>query len=205
MGGQPPLDTAHAPMISSVQTRALADARGAYLAGNLDALLARMGEAQQQRFHQAVVRQALACVERYADRLPREQPIAHCLAAIRRWLAEPSPQHADLVRTSYDAVHRLFHRDPMRHVDWREWKRRALDVPINALVYLSFAVISRRDAPHSALIVARRVAEADIPSGDEADRQAARSVAQREARRWQIEAAWAILQHRDPPAPDLLP
>jgi hypothetical protein len=60
LGGQAPDD---APMISSVQTRVIADARGAYLAGNLDALIGHMGTEQQRQFRRALVEMALYYLE----------------------------------------------------------------------------------------------------------------------------------------------
>jgi hypothetical protein len=44
------------PMISGRGTKVIADARGAYLAGNLKALVEAMNEDQQLRFRQALVR-----------------------------------------------------------------------------------------------------------------------------------------------------
>src|SRR5574341_1089452 len=76
------------PMISSVHTRALADLRGAYLAGNLDALLEAMTEPQQRRFQQAVIGQALARASGVllseGEGVEREAP-----GLVARWLADP--------------------------------------------------------------------------------------------------------------------
>jgi hypothetical protein len=44
----------NAPMISGRGTKVIADARGAYLAGNLKALLTQMDELQKQRFQDAI-------------------------------------------------------------------------------------------------------------------------------------------------------
>src|SRR5687768_15441507 len=74
------------PMISSVQTRVIADARGAYLAGNFKALIEMLGEEQRRVFRSAITGQAVW----YVDRLVQsdytvDQPI---ITDIRRWLVD---------------------------------------------------------------------------------------------------------------------
>jgi hypothetical protein len=54
----------NAPMISSVLTRVIVSARGAYAVGNLDALIRFMTDDQKTHFTQIIVRQALNAVER---------------------------------------------------------------------------------------------------------------------------------------------
>jgi hypothetical protein len=49
----------NAPMISGRGTKVIADARGAYLAGNLQALIERMDEEQQLRFRKAIAQQTI--------------------------------------------------------------------------------------------------------------------------------------------------
>src|SRR5688572_259845 len=58
-----PNSSDNSPMISSVLTRVIADARGAYLAGNLKALWDHMNPGQQLRFRQELTRQALYFVD----------------------------------------------------------------------------------------------------------------------------------------------
>src|SRR5574341_1128439 len=67
LGGRPRPDTSDAPMISSVETRTIASARGAYVAGNLNGLIDRLNVDQLERFRRAVERQALALVARWLD------------------------------------------------------------------------------------------------------------------------------------------
>ena len=69
----------NAPMISGRGTKIIADARGAYLAGNAAALIERLDERQQQAFRLAVIAFAYAYAER-AFRLLPDDAAAHAVA-----------------------------------------------------------------------------------------------------------------------------
>jgi hypothetical protein len=101
IGGQ---STDDSPMISSVQTRAIADARGAYLARNLDALIGLMSAEQQHSFRRALAEMALY----YLEPLPPERWYdsyrERCLAAARAFLAAQTPEEARVVREAWPIV-----------------------------------------------------------------------------------------------------
>lgn len=87
-----------APMISSIQTRAIADARGAYIVGNLAALYAQMTEQQQVRFRQCVVRVLVSCAERNLEGALADVEIERrSLELIRQWAEDPSDERANAV------------------------------------------------------------------------------------------------------------
>src|SRR5687768_9152199 len=82
----------NAPMISGRGTKIIADARGAYLAGNLRALISHLNEMQQLRFRQAFVRQAIWAIETANARMQLEW-IDRCIQIAQNWLVSPSPNH----------------------------------------------------------------------------------------------------------------
>jgi hypothetical protein len=73
------------PMISSVQTRAIADARGAYVVGNLKGLITAMSKVQQLRFKEALIQQASFCLHPY---ILEGSPESECLELIRHSVAD---------------------------------------------------------------------------------------------------------------------
>src|SRR5688500_8594422 len=92
IGGQA---TDNSPMISSVVTKVIADARGAYLAGNLGALWDRMNEDQRRVFQRGLVRQALWYAERLLPPDTEHQVQRACLDAVQRWLEDGSAASAE--------------------------------------------------------------------------------------------------------------
>jgi hypothetical protein len=89
LGGQ---SDDNVPMISSVQTRAIADARGAYTVGNLHALFNQMSGEQRDIFEHAVIRHAWELRAR-ADggEIRIRNPEARDMASyVERWLDQPS-------------------------------------------------------------------------------------------------------------------
>jgi hypothetical protein len=82
-------------MISSVQTRVIVSARGAYTVGNLDALVEAMSAEQRITYRVAVIRQVLGVFKGEIARRALTNPaLQDFLAAMDRWLAEPTDANA---------------------------------------------------------------------------------------------------------------
>jgi hypothetical protein len=83
----------NAPMISSVQTRVIADARGAYLAEDGSALFDHMSPAQMLRFKQEMIRLAYDAVLPIFTIVPeseREYPqLLDAVNMVRDWINQP--------------------------------------------------------------------------------------------------------------------
>src|SRR5438045_5218435 len=83
-------DQDNAPMISGRGTKIIADARGAYLAGNLHGIVQHFNEDQAHTFRRALMRQGIALAEsllRYENGMP-ELP---ALEQLRQWAASDIP------------------------------------------------------------------------------------------------------------------
>jgi hypothetical protein len=172
------------PMISSVHTRALADLRGAYLAGNPDALLDAMNDPQQRLYQRAVIGQALAPARGVllaeGEGVEREVP-----GLVARWLDDPegAATQDDLAYASGLLLDQTM--NPALPVRCQ----RVLAYFLAHAVFLTPAM-----AGVAALHIIDNVKRLwGVPAGQ--------TVAQtgEAARRWQVEAAWAILQGREPP------
>src|SRR5688500_138323 len=84
----------NAPMISGRGTKIIADARGAYMAGNIYGLLELMDSEHQARFRSALVQQAIWNVQQHCD--VSEADIAQrVLDAAEQWLTTRSSEHID--------------------------------------------------------------------------------------------------------------
>lgn len=92
-GDEPALsqsDPDNAPMISGRGTKIIADARGAYLAGNLRALTELMTSEQVQRYRTVVLDEAIAVMRAFLSTLGLTDPSAHpALSALARLMAAP--------------------------------------------------------------------------------------------------------------------
>jgi hypothetical protein len=177
IGGQPDDDV---PMISSVETRVIVSARGAYLAGNLKALIARMDETQQAQFHRAIVEQAIWNVERVL--LPENDTQRRAMQELRLWLTIGDHSHIDIAALilGHNADGGFLHSAAQSAIE----SARCHTLPV---------------ASNRAQDTARHAADEEIQrAGEPHDglhRRAGWS-----ARRWQIEAAWAILINQEMPA-----
>jgi hypothetical protein len=181
LGGQASDD---APMISSVQTRVIADARGAYLAGNLDALIGHLNAAQRVAFRQAVVRQSVHLLEPHVPEVPTEHGQVAGIQFAHEWLA--NPDGADVQRAmAYAAGEHID--GGVRYFDYDDiflqpiWIIGATDLALAA-----------REGVRVAMVTASWQ-----PRGEDAPNPVEQAEA---ARRWQVEAAWAILRGQDVPA-----
>jgi hypothetical protein len=182
LGGQ---STDDSPMISSVQTRVIADARGAYLAGNLDALIKHLSPAQQVTFKQEVVRQ---CVHLLEQRLPGDETNDQGQYAGvrfgRQWLA--NPDSVDIQAAMTMAVAEAID-GGVRYHDYHE-------------IFLQpIYIIGSTDLLYAAREAVRTASVTAFwqPNGKDVYQSAEAAL------HWQVEAAWAILRHQ--PVPPLEP
>jgi hypothetical protein len=105
------------PMISSVQTRVIADARGAYLAGNLRTLVDSMTEQQAQTFKHALIQFAWDSIAATLDQVRDEDRFTPNLYdevyLVRDWLVQPRSETLDAIEQvllAYDhQVHNYEH------------------------------------------------------------------------------------------------
>src|SRR5207247_1391707 len=91
----PRADLGHAdlsPMISGRGTQIIVDARGAYLAGNLRALIRLLDAPRQLRFRRALLRQALSYADRFFTFQP-DSPEMRFLLRLRHWCDDPLPEN----------------------------------------------------------------------------------------------------------------
>jgi hypothetical protein len=171
------------PMISSVQTRVIADARGAYLARNLDALIKHLSPTQQITFKQAVVRQ---CVHLLEQRLPADEPNDQGqyegVRFGRQWLANPDSVdiQAGMTMAVAEAID-----GGVRYHDYHE----IFLQPIYVICSTDLLYAAREAVRTASVTAFWEPRGADVYQSAEA------------AYRWQIEAAWAIL--RNQPVPPL--
>jgi hypothetical protein len=154
---------------SQIERQAQEDARAAYLAGDLKALIGLMAGEQGFRFKQAMVRQAVHYIE---GRLPPEdedEGESSGVAFARRWLENPTDEnaHAAGAYAYFDAMD-----GGVRNHDFQD-------------IYNEPAWATAYDDLGSVASATLRTA----PAGQEVA-----------ARRWQVEAAWAILQGEEVPA-----
>lgn len=185
LGGQPDTD---APMISGQATKAMTDARGAYLAGNLDAIIERMSEAQQRQFRRALVEQSARLLEPVMPAENQDVGEHTGLRFARLWLADPDSVELD--RWVFSAQADIYD-GGVRNFNYGE----EVFAPIFAAAAknLSLAAVYAISAARygAQIMLSRGAGNGQI---SEVSEQAA-------ARRWQVEAAWAILQGKEPPAP----
>jgi hypothetical protein len=181
------------PMISSVQTRVIADARGAYLAGNFKALIEMLSDEQQQQFRKVIYRQAAGCVVEGLRQLPEAKrsdptvgdflPFAE---AVANWAHDPGYDIPD-------EIDNLAGR--LAEVDEEE-------EAIPEYIYVLLEGVLERDlrvAADDAVIAA-----VDIGAMD--DRRDLLLIAEKVLEHWHLETAWHLLRGVPlPVAPDISP
>jgi hypothetical protein len=183
------------PMISSVQTRVIADARGAYLAGNFKALIEMLNVEQRGAFRAALTGQAVW----YMDRLVQagygeQQPL---IADMRRWLTElnaaSAAQYAMLTHiiVNTDTEHHLL-RQLASHVERF----------LSCLVLLGDEVLTARFGGNIAAGVSDLAFFYRVGIWNRAQTHETALQAVSATRRWQADALWALLRGRSLPALD---
>lgn len=213
LGGLP---ADNAPMISSVETRVYATLRGAYQAGNLDALIQQMTPAQQLRFRQALVAQALPYAEQaLPPDSPGYEPERASLAAARRWLADPRPELEDLplqilVESAHVSVH-YYHPDDPRKIRFPSFPERGYS-PNRGRAQFSLWTAGLILSPLVAglsgsaewfkifIVNAVNRSQQDILDLLPREQQHARFTRISQIiQRWTLDAAWLVLQDKEPP------
>lgn len=134
------------------------------------------------RFKQAVVRQAIRYAEVLLPPPVEDQGERELLSAAVRWAAQPSEENARAATMPpWEA------KPPTRTLQWTfTWAADTQPEPhaTPAVAYVAKAVqFAVRDVPHEARMVAAELAQA-------------------RARQWQVAAATAIAQGKEPPEPD---
>jgi hypothetical protein len=94
----------NSPMISSVQTRAIVSARGAYTVGNLDALIELMTERQKTSFRITLIAHAFSYAKTTILQYPGEEyryPVLYDLAQqVDKWLQHPASLDVSMLEIS---------------------------------------------------------------------------------------------------------
>jgi hypothetical protein len=177
LGGQ---NTDNAPMISSVQTRVIADARGAYITGNLDALVQHMSVDQRHQFRRALVEMAVFYLEPNPDwDQPYREPV---MEAARAFLSAQTPEAIQEALAAARNVHRISGLEPFYDQEYvlDDWSL------VIAHLLQSFLPSPVRELESAA-------AEAAGLGGDEASYYALKSIFRQRI----TDAAWALLQGRE--------
>ncbi len=94
--------TGREPLLTGVNSKVIADRRGAYLAGNINALLEAMNETQQTRIKRWCVeiacRRAYAVLPVFEAAAPTDPRPAEAVTAARAWLLDNTPEATQQAR-----------------------------------------------------------------------------------------------------------
>jgi hypothetical protein len=168
----------NAPMISSVLTRVIVSARGAYTVGNLDALVAHMSDDQRLTYRCAIIRQILGVFKPdITGRAHTSPALQRFLAEMDRWLDEPTAGSAAALSQRINTLE--------------------ANIPLDfGLQKLAYAV--RYQGPDFPYYVRGIIAESGrIPAP-------LSEVLTMLVAEWQLEAAWAVLRGAAiPPEPHI--
>jgi len=96
------------PVLTGHNAKVLADRRGAYLAGNLEALIDMMSEEQCLRFKQwnvrIVIHKALSVLPLFEKKYPDDQRPRQAIAAAQLWLDYPTEENRAAARSAWWVV-----------------------------------------------------------------------------------------------------
>lgn len=183
----------NAPMISSVQTRIIVSARGAYVAGNLRGLIHLMDKNQQVRFRHVLLEYSLWHIDKV---LPPDVEYANQITQeLRAWFKDPSPHH---IETAFSIHNALGHPNYFDTIDFGV--RRVLGRLLH--------VVSVSALEEGALTARQLVQECGSLErirrnlGTRFDEHRVDQQVLWIALRWQVEAAWAIMRGAKIPAPN---
>jgi hypothetical protein len=166
------------PMISSVQTRVIADARGAYLAGNLHALIHLMTSDQQQQFQQSMLKHTLSTIRLVFESRPRYHRELEWVSGLAYLVENPNTLDFEAIRDEINM----------------EVQGRGS----HSLTTLLNFIAALRPDPVQAIVQRCRIALIYLgvchidQAKDRVDK-------------WQVEAAWAILRNAPIPPLELTP
>jgi hypothetical protein len=197
MLSQPSDDNAQgdlSPMISGRGTKVIADARGAYLAGNLDTLIAKMDKGQQLSFRQALVQQALYYLRYYMPRY--DHPLRICIPILERWVENPSSEILHQLELA------VYSQGEFQDFGFDDGERNVAPLDMWSGILGQFEWALRASTIHELADTIRM-----IPGGIEWYQMHFHGIEVEdevgwESRRWQVEAAWAIIQRRNIISPE---
>jgi hypothetical protein len=179
----------NAPMISGRGTKVIADARGAYRAGNLQALIDLMNEKQKEQLHQAIELEASHIMQALLDVLKLTDPDYHpVLPVLRRMIVATNVEDANL-------IFEIFPEDPDIKYGLVNESDELLRILTGSAQGFARVIKQqtnlRRRAFHFRLFATGVIANIrrDISGLERRIR----------VRQWLYDAAWAILQRRNPP------
>lgn len=173
----------NAPMISRRGTKIIADARGAYLAGNFDALIKMLDEAETRYFN-------LGCLERLTDLAHEQMAVStgglsdrerRALSALYAYFRDPSSQSGDTLRTAL-AAERYVPFD-VQDVQVRDYVIAMLGLTAmqTGSVYHAYAPILHHIIKITGRVPYREQIKAQLGLGQ-----------------WKLDSAWAVLQGKTP-------
>ncbi len=200
IGGLPP---SNAPMISSIHTRAIADARGAHLAGNFEALVEVMNEGQRRRLRQAMLRQALWHAEKVLSP-SAVHGLRSSVEVVRRWLIVPGPDDDPPLFNPFAEPWLSMHLPPELVQSFAS-DHLPPEAPLLVIYEATWCMIASRvsRAAEAAIRIAGEAAALKHRRSEEwYAAKSAKRRAKSAARQWQVDAAWAILAGRTLPSLD---
>jgi hypothetical protein len=175
----------NAPMISGRGTKVIADARGAYIVRNLRGMIARMNAEQRILFRRILITQAVRCSQYIAQGNSADDEVARSLnEAVLKHLESPDQETETAMRRLMRQASSLMNgTDRTRH-----FALRAALVPANQTTSHSHVGKIAQELAQGTFSIALGLYYVDPVWPHLA--QAITS--------WQIEAAWAILQGKEP-------
>lgn len=184
----------NAPMISGRGTKIIADARGAYIVGNLRALIGQMTEMQQLQLRQTIVRQLLMLSERVfnplieSDWLTTSEAYYYVRALVEQWLVLPNTDA--IIHGVIERQEALYDEADNFGGDW----------PLS----LAIACARMITAPLIEVVASSSLTVGELAQFEQAPTTPTENfsvvkTARRAMYRWQLDAAWSILQGRQPP------
>jgi hypothetical protein len=189
-GDEPGLGREHdnAPMISGRGTNILVSARGAYVVGNLHALINHLDEVKQHRFKLMTVQHARDFIGSYRDQSDDRSSgalLREILSRFLNWLHSPTDenlQHLREVEQGANLPPLLLSSDLRRH---------GLAQVSGTSIWSLITIIQRWMIQCHCLV-----------AGDNSSQY--RHLVERLVRGWHVEAAWSLLAEAQSPAPLLI-
>lgn len=184
----------NAPMISGQITQIIEDARGAYLSGRFDDLTLALHPVQQQRLHKAMVHQAIWHLQNQMLSYEFALPLRMGVQVARWWINEDGTPSAILL----DALVELdiaYRRGPL--VEWHPGDRLSrIAVMLGYCIAANKLIDVREYVNETIHRIVRLEHDLGFPViSDMLDSVKLYAV----TGRWQLEAAWTILQGKQPP------
>jgi hypothetical protein len=189
----------NAPMISGRGTKVIADARGAYLAGNLSALIKHLDETQQLQFRQVVLHQMFIVMEQWLV-LQGDNPY---VTAFERLKSEPNLENAQLLVQSLVDTEALRYASAPVGSPWTHFTYSA-DTHWSLLIEIAGAAASDQidgiflDRLNLIMWSAGNILRSQGYTGHYLA-SLTHMQTSKTAKQWQLDVAWAILTGKVPP------